>query len=878
MKIHPISLSFSGPNRRLEPHFKKHYFESSLRHIRISLCTAVMLLAVYGILDHLLASEKRGLFWAIRFGIACPTGLALLGFTYTRHAQKLLQPALSMGTFIVGMTFIAMILMAPVKAQYTYLAGLIQVQFFIYTFLRLRFAYASPPFALLIIVFAFSAATSTNVPRDRYLTDLSFLFGINIMGMLACYAVEYYTRKNFYLSRHLQSKKRRLDLVNQLLEERVEKRTVELMSTNQLLEAEIKERQQVEKALQESIIRYQSMVDNMTDYMVVHNLNGIVTEANYRVKADLDYKHSEIIGKNIIEFILPEQRTGFDSYYLSRLKVGQKVSGQITFIAKNGQARQMAFSSIKAQQANGHEMVYCLARDITERQRTEKALAESQARFKDIFETAAAGMVIVHGVSRRIVEANPATAQMVGLSLKEIKGMAIDQLIRDSQSDWLLLDDQHAINPLECRVMTKDGAAITVLKTMHPMRFNDEDHWIVSFVSMQKVKEAEAAKRDAERQMHQAQHLQAIGTLAGGIAHDFNNILYGVIGYTQLALDDAPEDSVLRDNLNEVLQGSRRAKELVSQILAFSRQGDMGKKPIQTAPLIKEALKLIRASLPSTIVINTQIDVPTETILANPTQIHQVVMNLCTNAAHAIPPKGGLIDVSLKSETIAVEEEGLHGTIPPGVYVRLGVADNGSGIPGNVLHRIFDPFFTTKAQGEGTGMGLAVVLGVIQAHEGGIRVASEPGSGSRFEVLLPAAPREEQIEEASDGPPPGGTERILLVDDESSIIHMGNRMLSKLGYHVTTCKEPTEAMALFQKEPDGFDLVITDLTMPTMKGTDLARLLLQIRPDLPVILCTGYGDQITTEQVRQIGIREMLIKPILRNNLAVSIRQALGMN
>ncbi len=878
MKTHPITLAFIGPHRSLEPHFREHYFESSLRQVRISLLVAVVFLAAYGIIDHLVVPDKRHLFWAIRFGIACPTGLALLGLTFARQARRYLQPALSVGTFIVGLAFIAMIILAPIGKQYVYLFGLIQTQFFIYTFLRLRFIWASLPFGLLILFHATGTGMSINFPQDRYISDVAFLAGINIMGMLACYAIEYYTRKNFFLARQLESKKRRLDMVNQLLEKRVEKRTAELIDSNQLLEAEIKERQSVEKALQESSIRYQSMVDNMTDYMVVHNLDGVVIEANYRVITEFGYNLSEIIGKNIRELIVPEQRPSFDDYYLSRLTVGKKVNGQVTFIGKDGDRRQVTFSSIKALQADGWEMVYCLARDITDRQRTEKALAESQARFKDIFETAAAGMVIVHAENRQIVEANPAAAQMIGLSLREIICRPIDQLIREPQSNWLLLDEHHAVNPLECKVVTKEGATITVLKTMRPMEFNDEAHWIISFVSMQKVKEAESAKRDAERQMHQAQHLQAIGTLAGGIAHDFNNILYGVIGYSELALDDAPEGSVLHDNLNEILRGSQRAKELVAQILAFSRQGDTEKKPIHPQPLIKEALKLIRASLPATIEIRSDIGSPVETIVANPTQIHQVVMNLCTNASHAMPPGGGVIQVSLESETISVEQAGPHGTISPGAYLKLVVSDDGAGIPERVRNRIFEPFFTTKPQGEGTGMGLAVVLGVIQSHAGGIRVHSEPGKGSRFEILLPVAPGEEQVEKVGEAPPPGGSERILFVDDESAIIHMAERMLSKLGYDVTTCLGPSEALEMFQKAPEAFDLIITDLTMPTLKGTDLARLLLQIRPDLPVILCTGYGDQITTEQIREIGIREMLIKPIVRYNLAISIRQALSVN
>ncbi|MFZ1983381.1 MAG: ATP-binding protein, partial [Desulfatitalea sp.] len=395
---------------------------------------------------------------------------------------------------------------------------------------------------------------------------------------------------------------------------------------------------------------------------------------------------------------------------------------------------------------------------------------------------------------------------------------------------------------------------------------------------IQKVKEAEAAKREAESQLSRAQHLQAIGTLAGGIAHDFNNILYSVIGYTELAMDDAPQGSLLHDNLMEILQGSRRAKELIAQILAFSRQQESERKPIHIASLIKEALKLLRASIPSTVEIQSDIAPDANTILANPTQIHQVIMNLCTNATHAMLAQGGLLRVVLDNVTVRSGEIFFNGTVPSGEYVRLQVADNGSGIPQTVIDRIFEPFFTTKPQGEGAGMGLSVVLGIVQAHAGAIRVHSEPGLGARFEVLLPAAAPADECEETGEKSTPGGKERILFVDDERSLIQMGKQMLTRLGYAVTTCQDPLEALELFRRAPDAFDLVITDLTMPNIKGTRMAEEMLRLKPGLPVILCTGYGDQITSEQMAQIGIRELLFKPILRHNLAVTIRQALKAN
>ncbi|MBR9982417.1 MAG: response regulator, partial [Desulfatitalea sp.] len=282
--------------------------------------------------------------------------------------------------------------------------------------------------------------------------------------------------------------------------------------------------------------------------------------------------------------------------------------------------------------------------------------------------------------------------------------------------------------------------------------------------------------------------------------------------------------------------------------------------------------------IPATVAIEQEIAPNVAAILANPIQIHQVVMNLCTNAAHAMLPDGGLLRVCLDHWRMDKEALSQHGPIAAGDYVRLRVSDTGTGMSAELVQRIFEPFFTTKPQGEGTGMGLSVVLGVVQAHDGAIRVRSTPGEGSCFEVLLPVATRTAPMDMTAAGPPPGGTERILLVDDESALLHMGNQVLSKLGYRVTVAQDPREALALFDREPRAFDLVITDLTMPHLIGTELARRLLAIRPDLPILLCTGYGDAVANGDLQTLGIRELILKPLLRSELAVAIRRALAAN
>jgi two-component system cell cycle sensor histidine kinase/response regulator CckA len=389
---------------------------------------------------------------------------------------------------------------------------------------------------------------------------------------------------------------------------------------------------------------------------------------------------------------------------------------------------------------------------------------------------------------------------------------------------------------------------------------------------------AESVESLLEARYSQFQHLQAIGTLAGGIAHDFNNILFGIQGYAELALEDAPEGSTQAGNLTEILHGCHRAKELVHQILAFSRQDRIEKMPVYLTPLIKETVKLLRASIPSSIAIQTQYAPDLPRVDAKPNRIHQVIMNLCTNAAQAIGNAPGTIRITLDLKNVAPSPDAPDSRLPSGDYVRLVVQDDGQGIPEELLGRIFEPFFTTKAQGKGSGMGLSVVHGIVQTHQGHIFVQSLPEQGARFEVWLPAVTENQETGETVQSPPAKGSERILYVDDERALGLMMNRMLTSLGYAITVCDNPTRALAMVQDQPLAFDLVITDLTMPQMTGLVLADKLSQVRPDLPVLLCTGYGDQIGENKCREVGILELIHKPVSKMELATVIRRALHPN
>jgi len=381
-----------------------------------------------------------------------------------------------------------------------------------------------------------------------------------------------------------------------------------------------------------------------------------------------------------------------------------------------------------------------------------------------------------------------------------------------------------------------------------------------------------------EQQLRQSQKMEAIGTLAGGIAHDFNNILTAIIGYTDMAQRRLSKGETPDHDLEQVQKAGSRAKDLVNRILTFCRQGEQEWKPLQISLIIEEALKLLRYTMPATIEIRQHIDTApaTDTVLGDPTQIHQVLMNLGTNAAHAMRAAGGLFSVTLTDFEVDDTLAAACPELVPGLFVRLTVSDTGHGMEQSVKERIFDPYFTTKNVGEGTGMGLAVVQEIVKNHGGMITVYSEPGQGTVFQILLPKFTADMKPVETDDEHPAGGGERVLFVDDEAMLADLGRTLLESLGYQVKVTTDSREALKLFLEAPHDFDLVITDMTMPGYTGNELAREMLAIRPEIPVILCSGFSDLINEKKAKELGIREFIMKPYNVKSLDNCIRKVLA--
>jgi two-component system cell cycle sensor histidine kinase/response regulator CckA len=500
----------------------------------------------------------------------------------------------------------------------------------------------------------------------------------------------------------------------------------------------------------------------------------------------------------------------------------------------------------------------------------EEALWKSEERYRTLFE-GSRDAVYITTLDGKYLDFNQSMLDLFGYSREEMMRIEVLQTYAhpvDRDRFQKEVEQNGFVRDFEVKLRKKDGTEIECLLTS-AVRWMDDGSISGYRGIIRDITERKRAEEEKKK-------MEAIGTLAGGVAHDFNNILSLIIGYTELTMMNLPEGSPARDNMDKLFIAGERARNLVKQILAFSRQSEEEKKPLQIHLILKETLKLLRPSLPTTIEISQNIT-STSTVLADATQIHQVIMNLCANAYHAMHEKGGVLEVSLDDVELESDFTARHPGTYPGPYMRLTVSDTGHGMEKNVMDRIFEPYFTTKEKGEGTGMGLAVVHGIVKSFGGGIIVYSEPGKGATFKVFLPRI-KVPEVEAKSEEITllPMGNERILFVDDEPAIVDIGKQMLERLGYKVEVRTSPIESLEAFKAQPEKFDLVITDMTMPKMTGDELAKELMAIRPNIPIILCTGFSERITEESAKEIGIRAFSMKPFVMRDLSSTIRKVLN--
>lgn len=530
-----------------------------------------------------------------------------------------------------------------------------------------------------------------------------------------------------------------------------------------------------------------------------------------------------------------------------------------------------------------------LSRLIRWRQQAEKELRESEERFRFLAEKMA-DIIWTVNLNFQTTYVSPSIEKILGFTPEERKRQTLEEMItpdslekvqrmflEEFRRDEAGNDDPDRSVTVEVEYYRKDGSTVWLENKVKAMRDGSGRIEGIYGVSRDITdrKTAEKEKIKLQSQLQQVQKMESIGTLAGGIAHDFNNILGIIVGNTELAMDDIPEWHSARRNLKEILTSSIRARDIVKQILAFSRQSPQEKKPVRIIPIIKESLKLLRSSIPATIRIHQSISSESDTVLADPVQINQVLINLCINAVHAMGDKGGVLEVGLEDVELDSGDAIQYHDLPSGKYVRLTVSDTGHGIESMLLKRIFDPYFTTKGVGKGSGMGLSVVHGIVKSHGGCVAVNSEPGKGTVFNVLFPCVEDKPEPEVEISIEIPRGKGKILFVDDEKAIIDIMQPMIERLGYEVSVRTSSIEGLEAFRANPNRFDLVITDFTMPNMTGMELAKALFKLRSDIPVILCTGYSEHINEDKAKRSGIRAFVVKPVVLSEIASTIRKVL---
>ena len=646
---------------------------------------------------------------------------------------------------------------------------------------------------------------------------------------------------------------------------------------------DITDRKLAEEALKESEERYRNLFENHTAVkFIIDPDSGRIVEANKAAVKYYGWPHERLRQMNIQDInTLPPEGVRKE---MQKALAKEKTYFEFRHRRADGSIRDVEVYSGTVD-LRGKKYLHSIVHDITERKTAEEALRESEEVFRLLFEKSTDGHLLMEG--DRYVDCNEAALRIAGVTEKSMLINRTPAEISPERQPDGELSSVKAKRMIEIAVREgthrfewvrrqADGSEryLDVTLTLLPMKGRKLLH-----TTWRDTTEHIRSRNEREKllsQLIQSQKMEAVGNLAGGIAHDFNNILTGIMGYTEFYMDAVRDRTEVYRGMEQVLKAAERAKDLVRQILTFSRKTEQEKKPVNFAQIVEEVVRFMRASLPTTIEIHPHIGARSDVILGDPSQLHQVLVNLCTNAGHAMKETGGVLEIELNKAVVDADDLLQSPPIRRGCYLLLAVRDTGHGISRANLERIFEPYFTTKEKGEGTGLGLAVVHGIVKDHGGEIRVYSEEGRGTDFKVYLPFLEhRTEGRYENAEAFPTGKGETILFIDDEQMLVELNRNVLENLGYEVVTETDPIIAIETFKKGCDKFDLVITDKTMPHLTGFDVARAVRDIRADIPILLCSGFQEKGDMERLADIGMSRMIVKPAKRSALANTIRDLL---
>lgn len=728
------------------------------------------------------------------------------------------------------------------------------------------------PAVLQLLVGSIGLAAASGIVFTFYntVTDYANLAGhfvivVSFYLMYKAVILTGFRRPYDLLFRELKDSEAGLLRAQEELERRVRERTGELAETTEALRKEVVERVASQEALQVERNRLKHIMDSMEVGICIVNHDYEIEYTNPVLEREL----GPINGRRCYEYFNALdgpcewcKRLSVESGKSVRWEWQSPVSGKI-----------YELFDMPLSNSDGSISKMKIIQDITEQHRVRQALRESEEQYRRIVETAAEGILVLDAKDR---------TSFVNQRMTKILGFTADEMINRHFVDFIEAGDRTmaearlerhrsgATARYDFKFVKKNGDNVWCLVSINPISTEDNGYGGALIMA------ADLTERiRLEGQLRESQKMEAVGTLAGGIAHDFNNILAAIIGFTEMSLDQCDDADPKRRKLVQVLKAGIRGRELVKQILTFSRRGEQQPRPVRVAPLVAEAIRLLKASLPPNIEIDQRIEKQGNVILADPTQIHQVLMNLCSNAIDAMRDKGGTLTIVMGEQSFTAGEVAPHPDIEPGSHVRLSVSDTGTGMSREVRERIFEPFFSTKPSGQGTGLGLSVTYGIVKRFRGVICVSSEPEKGSKFEIFFPAIDLAEHEDHLFTTPAPGGSECILLVDDDPQLLEMSKGTLRGLGYKVVASKSGLGGVKIFAGAPESFDLIIVDQMMPKMNGLEVSHKIRDMRGDIPIILCTGSDRTISEEEMRESGISEIAKKPLMRHEIAAIIRRVL---
>ncbi len=653
------------------------------------------------------------------------------------------------------------------------------------------------------------------------------------------------------------------------------RRLIPIISRLRAVSNEIKRRKKAETEYLESEERFRLLVEQASDAFFLHDMEGKFIAVNQHACDSLGYSRKEFLAMRVANIELSSKSQDLLSQW-EKLKPQSPVTTNGVHRRKDGSTFPVEVR-VGLVSSQNQPFVLALARDVTTQQKSLQSLKESEEQYRTLFEESK-DVVFVATLEGNFLDINSAGVELLGYDTKKelLQIKMNEKLYADTHDHEVIkmqLQNHGHVKDYEIELLKKNGHKVLVLETATPVYGAGK-----KIISYRGIIRDITERRKLEQHLLHSQKMDAIGTLASGIAHDFNNILLAIIGYTELAISLIADGHLSLAKLEHVLAAAARARDLVSKILTFSSNSPQERKPIDLSHVLKEALQLLRPSLPATIDVQVNIKANVGAVLADSTQLHQVIMNLGTNAYQAMKEQGGILRVDLDEVDLNPDLMAIYPELGKGVYVKLSISDTGPGIPKEQMKRIFDPFYTTKSSIGGTGLGLSVVHGIVRGHGGVITAYSEIGRGTKFQIYIPEVevnilPGSHRLQ--VDRSQLEGVEHILLVDDEPEIVDSGTAMLKSFDYTVTATTNCLEAIELFQLNSDQIDLVITDYTMPEMTGIELAQELIRIRPNIPIILITGFGERISAESVALVGIREYVPKPFFDYEIISAIRRVL---